>query len=529
MSVRLTEKQESLQQKDIKFFDEGAQIEKKQKNAARRRLLKVSAFFLLGSAVTGTFVSYSLKYYKEQNLLDMKEFKGSKRIDNVLKNLTSLKEESIKYNVDSTSRISDLTKEMQLASMFNFNTNISKVEKSRVDAMKAFQVEYETVERNMKSLQRIVENLDNISDEDVLIQSIGKFQSLKKILIDLEKGFENPEKASKNSNQLVFEHFDSLKNLSKSISEIEQGLKDIKEEVVATVLLKVKSGDYNLNATSSALVQDIKEFSREKDQEVLSLYNEIKGSEFERDFNQNDIIEARKSVTELENSIIQKVLDDQKAVEQLIAKISEGQELKSGDLPPQIAAAAPTVPATTNTSNSSGGWGPFEYYLLYNWLSGGSRSSPAMVASHTSSFAATSGRSLQRKENGAYVPPTVLKPNATKLMSNVAAAPNYNNYNVRNKNSYINSSLNNNWGRNDGNSQKFQQAQRKLNEVKLKGQRATSARQAEIRRVAEVKRAEAQRAEAARRNASSSYNSSSSSRSSSRSVSRSSGGRSGGG
>lgn len=527
MSVRLTEKQESLQPKDIKFFDETAKIEKKQKNASRRKLIKVSAFFLLVSSMTGTLVSYSLNYYKEQNLLKIKEFKNSKRIDNVLKNLASLKEQSIKYNIASTSRISDLTKEIQLASMFNFNTNISKLEKSRVDAMKAFQVEYETVERNMKSLQRIVENVDNITDEDVLNQYVGKFQSLEKILIELEKGFENPENASKNSNQLIFEHFDSLKNLNKSISEIEQGLKDIKEEVVATVLLKVKSGDYNLNATSSALIQDIKEFSREKEQEVLSLYNEIKGSEFEKDFNQNDIIEARKSVTELENSIIQKVLDDQKEVEQLIAKISEGQELKSGDLPPQIAAAAPTVPATTNTSNSSGGWGPFEYYLLYNWLSGGSRSSPAMVASHTSNFAATSGRSLQRKENGAYVPPTVLKPNATKLMSSVAAAPNYNNYNVRNKNSYINSSLNNNWGRNDGNSQKFQQAQKKLNEVKLKGQRATSARQAEIRRVAEIRRAESQRLEAARRNSSSS--STYSSRSSSRSVSRSRGGRSGGG
>lgn len=127
-----------------------------------------------------------------------------------------------------------------------------------------------------------------------------------------------------------------------------------------------------------------------------------------------------------------------------------------------------------------------------------------------------------------YIPPTVSKPNATKLMSNVAAAPAYNNYNVRNNNSYINSSLNNNWGRTDGNSQKFQQAQKKLNEVKLKGQRATSARQAEIRRVAEVKRAEAQRKEAARRQVSSSSSTYKSS-SSSRSVSRSSGGRSGGG
>lgn len=454
----------------------------------------------------------------------MKELKSSKKVDEVLKNLKSLKDQSMKFNIDSTSRIAELTKEMQLASMFNFNTNISNIEKSRVEAIKSFQVEYETVERNMQSLKRILEN----SDDEGLSKSMGTLNSLKKTLVELDKGFANPEQASKNSNQLIFDHFDSLKSLSKNILEVEQGLKDIKEEVVATILLKVKSGDYNLSATSSALVQDIKEFSKEKDQEILGLYNEIKGSEFEKDFNQNDIIEARKSVTELENSIVQKVLDDQNAVEKLISKVSNGQELKSGDLPAQVAAAAPTAPATTNTNTSSGGWGPFEYYLLYSWLSGGSRTSPAMAASHTSNFAATSGRNLQRKNNGAYIPPTVSKPNATKLMSNVAAAPAYNNYNVRNNNSYINSSLNNNWGRTDGNSQKFQQAQKKLNEVKLKGQRATSARQAEIRRVAEVKRAEAQRKEAARRQVSSSSSTYKSS-SSSRSVSRSSGGRSGGG
>ena len=344
MSVRLREDQESLQQKDIKFFDEGAQIEKKQKNAERRRLLKLSGFIVLGTIATGTGISYVISANNEKRLLEMKELKSSKKVDEVLKNLKSLKDQSMKFNIDSTSRIAELTKEMQLASMFNFNTNISNIEKSRVEAIKSFQVEYETVERNMQSLKRILEN----SDDEGLSKSMGTLNSLKKTLVELDKGFANPEQASKNSNQLIFDHFDSLKSLSKNILEVEQGLKDIKEEVVATILLKVKSGDYNLSATSSALVQDIKEFSKEKDQEILGLYNEIKGSEFEKDFNQNDIIEARKSVTELENSIVQKVLDDQNAVEKLISKVSNGQELKSGDLPAQVAAAAPTAPATTN-------------------------------------------------------------------------------------------------------------------------------------------------------------------------------------
>lgn len=355
MSVRLREDQESLQQKDIKFFDEGAQIEKKQKNAERRRLLKLSGFIVLGTIATGTGISYVISANNEKRLLEMKELKSSKKVDEVLKNLKSLKDQSRKFNIDSTSRIAELTKEMQLASMFNFNTNISNIEKSRVEAIKSFQVEYETVERNMQSLKRILEN----SDDEGLSKSMGTLNSLKKTLVELDKGFANPEQASKNSNQLIFDHFDSLKSLSKNILEVEQGLKDIKEEVVATILLKVKSGDYNLSATSSALVQDIKEFSKEKDQEILGLYNEIKGSEFEKDFNQNDIIEARKSVTELENSIVQKVLDDQNAVEKLISKVSNGQELKSGDLPAQVAAAAPTAPATTNTNTSSGGWGHF--------------------------------------------------------------------------------------------------------------------------------------------------------------------------
>lgn len=483
-----------LKEDGLSFFDEEDNIEVARKNLERRKMLKISGLILLGTVATTAGLSYGIGKYNEANLLEMKEIQNSSRIKDVLVKLDKMRSEGTKLQVDGMSKMANLTQEMQLATLFNLKTNIQNIEKSRVEAWKNFQIEFENVEKNLKSFDKA---LSTKTDEQIA-ESMRELTYYKNLLTEVEKGFVS----SKDTNQMLFSNFENFKSINANIDSLSNQLKELKEEVVGTVLQKVKTGDYNLNATTNALIQDVKENSKIKDKEVLDIYNEIKGSEFEKDFNQNDVIEARKSVAQLEDAVIGRVLDDQRAIEGLISKVKNGEELKQGDLPAEMLAAAPVAP--TSSSHSSGGWGFFEYYLLYNWLAGGSHSTPAMAASHTSSFAATSGRNLQKKENGAYIPPAVVHQSAVKTMSNTAPSPAYNNYNVRNQNSYLNSTLNNNWGRtnspaNSNNAQKFQQAQKKLNEVKLKGQRATSARQAEMRRVAEVRA----RAEAARVRASS--------------------------
>ena len=258
---------------------------------------------------------------------------------------------------------------------------------------------------------------------------------------------------------------------------------------------KIKSGDYNLTSTQNALAKDMMESTNSQMKDLIEVRESLKDSEFAKDFTEEDLREAKSSLSELESSLIARVIEDKATIEKMIAKVSNGEELKAGDAGTTVSAASPLVSNNTTNATNGGGWGAFEYYLLYSWLSGGSRSTPAMAASHTSSFAQTSGKNLEKK-NGTYIAPVVGNAiGAQRISSNTSGSTMYN---PRVANSYISNSIPQKAMSNRGGMTPFQ-AKQKIEGIKARGRQATQARKASIARAQAAKAQQAARASSSSR------------------------------
>lgn len=487
----------------LNFFDDAAFEKMEMEKIKRRKMLKITGAVAIGLALVGGGYKVYLDKQEQLFIEKVKALGSSNRVSDVIAKLDGLNKAMNKQNVEGIVSMSELSKEQQLAALFGVRGNIAQIEKVRMDAFKAVLVELSNVSQHMTALNNKlkatkveeVENMIKTRPESLAYQI--------QLLEDLEKGFAgNP----KDSSLMIFKNVNDFKTANENMANMIKQIKDIKEEVMATVLAKVKSGDYSLDATTTALVKDVQENSKEKVSELINLRKEIKGTEFEKEFTDSDMLDAGKALSELENATIAKVMADKNEVQRLIEKVAKGEQLNEGDASPAIAASAPIPPVTsqvaTNTQTHSHGWGPFEYYLLYNWLSGGSSSTPAMAASHTSSFANTSGKSLARSKNGAYIAPSISNNSASKVIGQVAPSPSMNAYNLRNERSYINSSMNNlaNTPGRPNVSERLRNSQTKLRDIQAKGQRAVSARRAEVARAEAASRAAARaKADAAAR------------------------------
>lgn len=489
----------------LNFFDDAAFERMEMQKIERRKMLKITGAIAIGLALTGG--GYKVYLDKQEKLFieKVKALSSSNRVSEVIAKLDGLNKAMNKQNIEGIVSMSELSKEQQLAALFGVRGNISQIEKVRMDAFKSVLVELSNVTQHMNALDNKLK-ATKVEDVETMIKTrpdslVYQIQ----LLEDLEKGFSgNP----KDSSLMVFKNVNDFKTANENMTNMIKQIKDIKEEVMATVLAKVKSGDYSLDATTMALVKDVQENSKEKVSELINLRKEIRGTEFEKEFTDTDMLEAGKALSELENATIAKVMADKNEVQKLIEKVAKGEQLNEGDASPAIAASAPIPPVTSQvatnnqTQTHSHGWGPFEYYLLYNWLSGGSSSTPSIAASHTSSFANTSGKSLARSKNGAYIAPSISNNSASKVIGQVAPAPSMNAYNVRNERSYINSSMNNlaNTPGRPNVSERLRNSQTKLRDIQAKGQRAVSARRAEVARAEAASRAAARaKADAAAR------------------------------
>lgn len=496
---------------EFSFFNEEEKIKAAQEKTDRRRFMRNITIGAGAVALTAYGVNYGVSGWLEANR--QKKIEKVKEIANKFKNNKTLEFfKDYKKALDSQysknmNDLLDFAKYKDLITVFNLKMNFGIIEKNNNTAYADAIAEYKAV---LNDFQKIVAASENENLMKGFIEDSNSVDSLIKAQKYVDLGAYNEKSEDYKAKVKQTGLGERLTKLTNVENEIKNDIKDaesIKEEMLVTIMSKIKSGDYNLTETQKALTQDMMESTNSEMKDLLEVRESLKDSEFSKDFTDEDLREAKASLSELETSLIARVVEDKQTIEKMIAKVSSGQELKAGDAGTTVSAASPLVNNNTTNSNNGGGWGAFEYYLLYNWLAGGSRTTPAMAASHTSSFAQTSGKNLERK-NGNYVAPVMGNAiGAQRINSNTSASTMYN---PRVANSYISNSIPQRAPSTRGGMTPFQ-AKQKIEGIKARGRQATQARRASIAR-AQAARAQAQAA-----------------RSSSSSRSSFSGGRGGGG
>lgn len=451
----------------ISFFDENAKIEESKKIEERRKVFKIMALVSIGVAVPVASYKYISDKRMENFIEDVLSFNKTIDVNKVTQSLDGYAKIVNTKNIENVTSLNKFNEYKDLAKVFSIPINISNIDRQRDISYKESMVELQQIRESLTALlaidnkEKLLKSLD--INEDKVRSDFSKVSNF----IEANK---NPE-----SNVAIYPLFKKMKELDNNKKNIDQAMEQlasIKEEVVGTVITKISKGDYNLNESQKALVEDIKENTNKQVKDLMNLRKELSGTDFENEFTNNDVTEAAISLKKLEDSIVDKVVEDKKQIENLIEQVSKN-ELKTS--PESIKEIA----SNTNSNSTGNQWGFFEYYLLYNWLAGGSSSTPGMVASHTSSFAATSGKNLTKTPNGAYVPPVTINKSAVNNIARSASAPVNNMYNTANPNSYINSSVEKMKPKQGISPKELKQ---KVEKVKAKGNLATSNRRAAIAR-----------------------------------------------
>lgn len=480
-----TKKTPQSDNENLSFFNEEKNLQKAKESQERRKMLKITSLVALGLALPTGFAIY----YDKQKTSELNKdyLSTSQQVINspIMNKLNDYQKIIEQKNIKNNTLMLDMAQFLPLANLFNVNINVANIEKNS-------KATYENAVLEIYNIKSVFEHFISLKSPEQITEAIDKnYQQSKKelaVVKEFLKDINDPNYLPKGIKE--------LDGVTKIILETTDKLKDIRQEVVSTVEAKIKTGDYNLDSTQNALIDDIKDSTKSQVLDLSKLRAEIANSEFSNDFTNDDLLDAAKSLKELESSIVDKVVSDKQAIVGLIDKVSNGKELQTGDAGTAISSASPIVSSTQQVANNNAPvgqshWGAFEYYLLYSWLSGGSRTTPGMAASHTSAFAATSGKSLNKTSNGAYIPPVTAKSTAVNSMAAAAVAPSNNLYNTRNPKSYINNSLNSTI--NTANPTKSPQALRqKFEAVRAKGNMAASNRRASIARAEAKARAASQ-------------------------------------
>lgn len=182
-----------------------------------------------------------------------------------------------------------------------------------------------------------------------------------------------------------FVYVGSLLNLNKEISSELNMLKNSEQEMITTVENKIKNKDYNLELTEQLLVNSVAKDLTYKISDLRGIQSEIYNSPQAYLFTNFDMLSAENAVKDLTNAAANKINQDKNKVKNLINKM-DGNESSKLDFS--------------------------EYYTIYTWVSGGSINKAAALA--TKNF----NTNVEKSSSGKY--------------------------NIDNKNSYLNLSLNSN-------------------------------------------------------------------------------------
>lgn len=509
-----TQPQKNQENSEFSFFNEEEKIQRELAKSNRRSFITKITLGASAVALTAYGAQYGVTEWMESKRLakekEVKDTAEAFKNNNLVAYLQNYKKTiDAQYSKNATDLL-EFAKHKDIITAFNLKMNYGLLEKNNNQTYSNALNHYKTI---LDDFQKIIKASENNNLLKEFIED-NKSMALVYKVAPFVKGGVYKEGSAPFAEAIRSTDLNTasqnLVTLNKEINGELNNVLGIKEEMMATIMAKISSGDYNLNATQKALTNDILDNTNSELKELASVRQELKGTEFEKEFGDKDLAEAKQSLEALEHSFIDRIAEDKQSIEKMIAKVSNGETLQPGDAGAAASAASPLV--SNNTTSSGGGWGAFEYYLLYSWLSGGSRSTPAMAASHTSSFAATSGKNLKR-ENGNYVAPIMANTAGAKQLAS-AGSSSGSLYNSRSPNSYLSKSVPQRASTSNTSRITPLQAKQKIEAIKSRGRQATQARKASIAR------AQAAKAQAQAR---------SSARSSSSSRSSFSGGRGGGG
>jgi septal ring factor EnvC (AmiA/AmiB activator) len=159
-------------------------------------------------------------------------------------------------------------------------------------------------------------------------------------------------------------------------------LEDTKKEIIQTVNQKIASKDYNLNATESALAAKVSGDLNNQISELEKVKRELSGTEQENLLTNSDLNEAKEAVNQLQSQAVAQISQDKAQVQSLLAA---GPNAPVDNWDSSTISNGNNNNINANNSQRNQGWGFFEYFLLYNWLSGGNSNSPSAMASFNSS------------------------------------------------------------------------------------------------------------------------------------------------